>query len=46
VQEEHAQMIRAIDAQDRRQMIKLVAAHIRPAKETYLDMHRRISATS
>jgi DNA-binding GntR family transcriptional regulator len=46
MREEHAQMIRAVDAQDRRQLIKLVAAHIRPAKEAYLEMHRRISATS
>ena len=42
VREEHALMIRAMEAQDRRQLVRLVAAHIQPAKKAYLDMQRRI----
>ena len=42
VKEEHVLMIRAIEAQDRRQLVRLVAAHIQPAKKAYLQMHRRI----
>jgi DNA-binding GntR family transcriptional regulator len=42
VREEHAQMIRAIDAQDRRRLVKLVGAHIQPAKQVYLEMYKRV----
>lgn len=41
VTKEHADMIQALESQDRKGLVRLVAAHLKPAKNAYLQMHVR-----
>jgi DNA-binding GntR family transcriptional regulator len=46
VREEHSKIIAAVESGDRKLLVRLVVAHIQPAKQAYLAMHNRVFGRS